>query len=570
MQDLLLTVRTNKRGLTFVWTIQLHREGPRLGSGIFVSSSMSPKRRDPEEGYYEDIAASLSLQGFGIYPTILRLMRQLLGPLRSDKALTSGARKAWQRAGGEFNDQRGYLQRNPYRRNSDRDLRDLERAAASGDLQAAHRLEIERFRIGTSRKNIDADILTRRIHQWCGISQEIETFLTTHGPPGETGTTYDESDDWESFSIDNRHRNRWMNSIIEALASEPVNAELLREVYDEIDSYDDYIREHLHVTYEQLGALVEGLTLSEIWENSGLGLHSHLKTLVKCYDTDRSPLAEPSYRKTTWHDVDRGDYAEMDKSADIVVELNHPNKGYFGKLDRRGPLFMIVIAPKTKIEVMLSLAGTWQWAPKGEIGSEENNLSIYRGTWREHIFEVRELSTNQWHAEVDDQGNDYDAPGFLTEHGEIGENWEDAARLLGEWVDRWITTNQPWLKCDICNTVKIHDDDACRLCNNASERMIIEDQLINSGYRPLHMCYLCLYHSDGTHQVCSSCATVCSSCNGVVCPNASASCKECQIPLCDDFECAPRCVSCDSNLCTDHRIDGKYGSTCKECFAKED
>jgi hypothetical protein len=122
MQDLILTVRTNMRALTFVWILQFHKEGPRLGSGIFVSSSTTPKRNDPEEGYYEDITASLSLQGFGIYPAILRLMRQLLGPLRSDIALTSEARKAWQRAGGEFNDQRGYLQRNPYLRNSDRDL----------------------------------------------------------------------------------------------------------------------------------------------------------------------------------------------------------------------------------------------------------------------------------------------------------------------------------------------------------------------------------------------------------------------------------------------------------------
>jgi len=109
LQNIFLTVRTNERNKTFLWTLENMRDGERLGSGMFVSSSDTPKRNDPEEGFHEDITASLALQGFGIYPIILQFIRQLLGPLRSDTALTPGAHKAWRRAGGQFIDNRYYL-----------------------------------------------------------------------------------------------------------------------------------------------------------------------------------------------------------------------------------------------------------------------------------------------------------------------------------------------------------------------------------------------------------------------------------------------------------------------------
>lgn len=110
MQDLFIKISLGRYAdNTVLWVLTLGPTGPRLGSGMFVCSWRSPKRNDPEKGYYEDYTVSLSLQGFGIYPAILKLMRQISGPLRSDISLSKEAVKAWQRAGGLWRNNRFFL-----------------------------------------------------------------------------------------------------------------------------------------------------------------------------------------------------------------------------------------------------------------------------------------------------------------------------------------------------------------------------------------------------------------------------------------------------------------------------
>lgn len=109
MENIHLTIITNERYATYKWYLTDSGSGSRLGSGIFVDSEISPKRCDPEAGYFEGTVASISLQGFGIYPSLLVFMRDKLGPLRSDKCLTEGAKKAWARAGAVFRGGRWYL-----------------------------------------------------------------------------------------------------------------------------------------------------------------------------------------------------------------------------------------------------------------------------------------------------------------------------------------------------------------------------------------------------------------------------------------------------------------------------
>lgn len=99
LEDVFLTVRTSEYRKNYIWNLTYHEDGPRLGGGIFCDSSKGPPGYD-ESGYHEDCIAGISLQGFGLYPTILKFMRGLLGPLRSDLTLTRGAMKAWIKAGG--------------------------------------------------------------------------------------------------------------------------------------------------------------------------------------------------------------------------------------------------------------------------------------------------------------------------------------------------------------------------------------------------------------------------------------------------------------------------------------
>lgn len=106
--DIFLTVRTSEYRKNYIWNLDYHENGPRLGGGIFCDSSNS-KRGDDEPGYHEDCTAGISLQGFRLYPTILKFMRGLLGPLRSDTSLSHGAASAWIRAGGESRNHRWYL-----------------------------------------------------------------------------------------------------------------------------------------------------------------------------------------------------------------------------------------------------------------------------------------------------------------------------------------------------------------------------------------------------------------------------------------------------------------------------
>lgn len=108
MEDIYLTVRTSDYQKNFVWNITYHKDGIHLGGGLFCNSA-NAKRRDDEPGYHEVCTVGIALQGFRLYPTILKLLRGLLGPLRSDKVMTPGAIRSWTRAGGISRNDRWYL-----------------------------------------------------------------------------------------------------------------------------------------------------------------------------------------------------------------------------------------------------------------------------------------------------------------------------------------------------------------------------------------------------------------------------------------------------------------------------
>lgn len=49
--------------------------------------------------YFIAVSANIQFRGFGIYPKILRLLFELIGPLKSGWVMSPGAIKSWQRAG---------------------------------------------------------------------------------------------------------------------------------------------------------------------------------------------------------------------------------------------------------------------------------------------------------------------------------------------------------------------------------------------------------------------------------------------------------------------------------------
>lgn len=69
-----------------------------LGSGLLGVSE--------DGGYFDVVSAGLDFQGFGMYPSILRKLKQELGPLRSDRSLSLNALKVWKSLGARFVDKR--------------------------------------------------------------------------------------------------------------------------------------------------------------------------------------------------------------------------------------------------------------------------------------------------------------------------------------------------------------------------------------------------------------------------------------------------------------------------------
>jgi len=57
-----------------------------------------------EELRWRTFAAYVAYQGLGIYPAVLRILRQELGPLRSGGSLSPGAEKVWKRLGEDEGD----------------------------------------------------------------------------------------------------------------------------------------------------------------------------------------------------------------------------------------------------------------------------------------------------------------------------------------------------------------------------------------------------------------------------------------------------------------------------------
>lgn len=429
----------------------------------------------------------------------------------------------------------------PYRRNADRDLRDLERAAAQGDLEAAKRLEHLHFRMGISLKNIDQDILLNRIDQWFGIMVEMEQYL---------------SDKWDQSPYylptpAKKTVDRWKSQISQALSDDPVDYKLLAQVAYSLDRAEEELGDFLADDDFSVQELKDyagyPLSLSSMWEDGAGCLIHHLRGLSRAY----GPKGPNSI---AWENVPRDNYSSQDELADNIVYIS-TGKPFSGRLQRRGPLFMVAISPRFRIEVRLNYAGHWKHS------DEDDNLSLYEGSWESHQFDVRELLVNQWHVEVDRESES------LIAWGELGERWQDATKLIGEWIDNWIINNLSWITCDECKKSKIHDDKNCRVCKEATVRYPLDDSFEE------HLCHLCLYQSSGTQitHLCDACASICDKCGGVVCKSNyhTSKCNECGITLCDDIDCSTRCVGCDTSLCWDHRNDGKYGSLCNECYVEE-
>lgn len=427
----------------------------------------------------------------------------------------------------------------PYRRNADRDLRDLEREAAQGDPEAALRLENMRFRLGTSLKNVDLAILLSRLDHWFDIVSDLNRYLLG----------WWEFPDEHMSTPSAREVSRWKSEITQALSEEPVNHKLLATVAYQLNSYEEEISEFLaesERTAEELtGYGGEPLSISSVWEDGAGAVLAHLRSLIRVYQP-KSP------RTIAWEDVSRDNYSNQDEMADNIVFIATGDR-LKGRLERRGPPFMVIISPRFKEEIRLAYAG------ESTIYDDEN-CSHYEGSWRGHTFDVSEILLNQWHVTVDGESS-------LVEWGELGDQWQDATKLIGEWIDKWIMDNLSWLGCDSCKKAVIHDDKNCRVCN-ATQIYDLERDFSE------HLCYLCLYHSDGEDftQLCSRCATICGRCDGVVCQDNyhATSCKECGMTLCDNLaDCGARCGGCDASMCWECRKAGSSGSLCSECF-KED
>lgn len=91
---LYLVIRANEPENLLNWVLYSDIEGSRIGEGRVSSHT----------GTWQTTMAKLALQGFGIYPAIIKTLQELLGPVNSSHSLSAGAHKAWQRAGGMFTD----------------------------------------------------------------------------------------------------------------------------------------------------------------------------------------------------------------------------------------------------------------------------------------------------------------------------------------------------------------------------------------------------------------------------------------------------------------------------------
>lgn len=434
-----------------------------------------------------------------------------------------------------------------FQRNPDRDIRDLDRLAATGDIGAKAQLEHELFRRNQSLKNIDNEILLARLEQWFGILLDIERFLVNWHA-------------WEAFTYQipsRREVDRWKESITSALNQEPVDVISLGPVVHRITRYTEDLSEYFADDLDHV--YINDESLSDVWEGRGDQVVVHLRDLIRAY----SPIDTLS-----WWEVARDDYSEQDNLADIANELAREGRRDHstdpvtigrdeprGRVPVRGPIFMPILTPLTKTEVRLPFTGITYWAG--------NTQSNYTGEYLGHRLSVRELTPNQWHAEID--GED------LVEHGELGERWQEAAELVGKWLDE---NAIPWMYChDGCKQHVVHPE-PCIICSKASDLWVElggnfdEEDIIY----PKHVCYRCTdqrgaFRLEDIKYVCHRCATVCGRCQGTVCNDICAGiCKECGMDLCGSFDCGPRCLDCDADLCWECKSDTEQGSSCKECL----
>lgn len=455
-----------------------------------------------------------------------------------------------------------------FRYNPDRDIRDLERLALSGDLQARALWEHELFRRGQSLKNIDNEILLARLDQWFTIVSGFRYYLSRfhfipeHQVPVPSQSVIE----------------RWKREITDALSQLEVDRATLGSIESQLDSWIRDLSNYLADRIPEVDDRLEGLdNLSDIWEEGGGIVRSHIRGLLRFYGSSRGRGPSPEL-SLTWDQIPRDHYNYQDELADIMFELtNYGGRNRKtdprtikmedprGRLKRRGPPFMAVVTPRTGTEVRL---------PFAEFGQHAGDVTnIYRGQYGEHVLQIEELEPNEWHVRVD--GED------IIEQGELGEFWQDAVRTLGEWLD---DNAIAWLYCSQCRDFIAHPD-ACDICNTAEDihlENIDEDDIIF----PKHACVGCArnsypYSAKEVEFVCHRHAAVCGRCKQVACKHTernglscSGACKECGVTLCGSFDCGPRCFSCDAEICWEcqksKKLETEYGSSCSECLADPD
>ena len=125
LSRLWLTVSSNPEGTLLNWSLFNERGGSQIGGG----------RARYRDGLWQTTMAKLALQGFGVYPAILGVLKGVVGTLGSSQTLSPGAQKAWQRSGAVFEENRYVIRKNP-----DPQIRALQRQAEAGDREAAYSL----------------------------------------------------------------------------------------------------------------------------------------------------------------------------------------------------------------------------------------------------------------------------------------------------------------------------------------------------------------------------------------------------------------------------------------------
>lgn len=109
---------SDSRGKTYDFRVYRLFGASFLEWGVFdqgkVVASGSLQKTSDYRAYRAGSAAALPLyRGLGLYPAVLKKLREVYGPLQSGYMMTSGAIGAWEKVGGQYNEETGRYSLNP-------------------------------------------------------------------------------------------------------------------------------------------------------------------------------------------------------------------------------------------------------------------------------------------------------------------------------------------------------------------------------------------------------------------------------------------------------------------------